>query len=59
MECMSECIKYFLKALVGFSMGNVGLDDTEWEGKTICKGQMDICLFLAFSGWFVLNCAYL
>lgn len=57
-ERMSECRKYFLKAMLGYLMENVGLDDTEWEEKIICKGLMDICL-LAVSGWFVLNCSYL
>lgn len=32
-EHISECTKYFLRALVGFPMVNVGLDEIEWGKK--------------------------
>lgn len=57
--CMSECRNYFLKALVEFSMENVGVDDTEWEEKIISKGLMDICHFLPVSGCFGINRSHL
>lgn len=56
MESMSECPKYFFKALVGFSMENTGLDDTEWEEKIIYRGLMDL---LPLLGFFWLVCSQL